>query len=79
MIGQKFQLDFILSAHGQAAEGIRAALAEFADEVRIEELPQEEGCRAKDFRLRLKAAEPEAVFDLCSQFGRIKTVKVIEI
>jgi len=78
MVNQMFQLDFVLSAYEGGAQGIKAALAEFADEVTIEELPQEEGSRARELRLRLRAAEPEQVFDLCGQFGRIKSVKVAE-
>jgi hypothetical protein len=32
----------------------------------------------KDFKLILKAHDPTMIFDLCGQFGRIRSVKVEE-
>jgi len=74
---QKFSLEFILHVHGPARESIKNALSEFGDHLEITDDTQGSG-EARDFRIRMLTEDPTLVFDVCSQFGRIKSVKINE-
>ena len=73
---QKFVLEFILHAHNTSAEKIKSSLAEFGEDLSVcaDGLDK---C-SKDFKINLRTDEPTIIFDLCSQIGRIKSVKINE-
>ncbi len=74
MIMQNYRLEFILHTHIPSAKEIRGYLIEFSDELLIEDCLElcENG---KNFKISLSAQEPTVIFDVCSQFGRIRSVK----
>ena len=78
MIEQNFRLEFILHAHNTSAEALKNSLREFAQELEIADLAPEILDRGKDFKVMMKAQEPTMIFDICAQFGRIRSVKVEE-
>ncbi|MCX5711055.1 MAG: hypothetical protein NT060_03730 [Candidatus Omnitrophica bacterium] len=74
---QKFALEFILHAQGTTGEAIQSSLAEFGDEVKVEDCLDSNGS-AKNFKVNMLAVDPMVIFDVCSQFGRIKSAKIDE-
>lgn len=73
----KFKLDFTLHAYNTTLEAIKASLAEFGEKLDISEVvdPSQKG---KNFRININTEDPTIIFDVCSQFGRIRSVKVSE-
>lgn len=74
---QKFILEFILHTQNATLEMIKSSLGEFAEEIEVMDCMDATG-EAKNYKINLRAEEPTLVFDLCSQFGRIKSAKVNE-
>ncbi len=75
---QRYRINFTLHAHGPTFKDIKNAFAEFAQELSIEEAP-EQADGAKDFKVGLVSDEPTSIFDICAQLGRIRQIKVDEI
>ncbi|MDP2904760.1 MAG: hypothetical protein Q8O22_00480 [Candidatus Omnitrophota bacterium] len=74
----KYSLDFILHVHDVSAQTLTNSLTEFSEGLRISEKPLESGSGVY-FTMNMRAEDPTLIFDICSQFGRIKSVKVDEI
>jgi len=74
----KYGLEFILQSRNAAGGSLRNQLSEFAENLQIFE-SQEAGDGLMDLRLNMVTEDPTVIFDICSQFGRIKTVKIDEI
>lgn len=75
---EKYAVEFILVTHAESLDPLKSSLAEFAEVLEIADSP-EQGALGKNLKVRLNTEEPTAVFDICYQFGRIKSVKVDEI
>ncbi|MFA4888248.1 MAG: hypothetical protein WC628_01555 [Candidatus Omnitrophota bacterium] len=74
---QKYCLEFILHSHNATQEAVRSALAEFGEDLGI--TPCQEGFdQAGNYKININTEEPTVIFDICAQFGRIKSVKVNE-
>jgi len=76
MIGpEKFTIEFILHAYNTTIEQIKSSLAEFGDCLEVVDCKnsQEKGC---NFKINISTEDPTLIFDVCSQFGRIRSVKV---
>jgi P2-related tail formation protein len=73
----KFKLDFILHTYNTTLEAVKTSLAEFGEKLDISEIvdPSQKG---KNFKININTEDPTIVFDVCSQFGRIRSVKVEE-
>jgi dihydroxyacetone kinase-like predicted kinase len=76
---QKYRLEFILHVRHHGIEVIKSSLSEFGRclEITDSSLPHHSG--AKDLKIHIDTDEPTQIFDVCSQFGRIKAVKINEI
>jgi len=72
----KYALEFILHAKDSSAKIIKNSLAEFGNQLLISQT-QEEG-QSCDYKVSMITEDPTLVFDLCSQLGRIRSVKVHE-
>lgn len=87
----KYHLEFTLRARDVSGKTIKSSLAEFGEGVEVVEdsqistaqpeeadssLEQKRICR--DFKIKIDSEEPTIVFDVCSQFGRIQSVKIHE-
>jgi dihydroxyacetone kinase-like predicted kinase len=72
----KFVLEFILHAKDSSPKIIKNALAEFGSDLVVGE-PQKPG-ESCNYKVNMTTEDPTLVFDLCSQLGRIRSVKVHE-
>lgn len=75
---QKYSVAFVLSLQDCDINNFRSSLSEFADEIKLFECKDQES-NCKIVNVNLIAEDPTAIFDICSQFGRLKSVKVDEI
>jgi dihydroxyacetone kinase-like predicted kinase len=72
----KYVLEFILHAKDSSIKIIKNALAEFGSDLVVEDCQnQDESC---NYQVSMITEDPTLVFDLCSQLGRIRSVKVHE-
>ena len=78
MFLQNYRIEFILHSFNCTAKDISNSLAEFADNMDITD-SQEANEKGSNFKISIDSPEPTVIFDICSQFGRIKSVKVNEI
>ena len=74
---QKFEIEFILCTYGTNEDSIRGSLAEFGENVEIVDCRDAQGS-FRNFKINLVAEDATVIFDVCSRFGRIKSVKVDE-
>jgi dihydroxyacetone kinase-like predicted kinase len=74
---ERYCLEFILDVHGSSAAGIKSALSEFGEHLEIVDCT-DAAREARSFKIVIHTEDPTLVFDICSQFGRIKSVKVNE-
>ncbi|MCX5669528.1 MAG: hypothetical protein NTX89_05430 [Candidatus Omnitrophica bacterium] len=72
----KYTLEFILHAKGSSPKIIKSALAEFGSDLVVGDCQKHgESC---NYEISMATEDPTLVFDLCSQLGRIRSVKVHE-
>lgn len=70
----KYTLEFILHTKNSSPKMIKSSLAEFGNDLIVDESrEQEEKC---NYRVRMVTEDPTLVFDICSQLGRIRSMKV---
>ena len=72
----KYALEFILHAKNCSIKTIKSALAEFGNDLVISQTTQEND--SANYNVSMLTEDPTLVFDLCAQFGRIRSVKVHE-
>lgn len=72
----RYALEFILHVKDGSAKTIKNSLAEFGNDLVVSEAPQQkENC---NYKVNMVTEDPALVFDLCSQLGRIRSIKVQE-
>jgi dihydroxyacetone kinase-like predicted kinase len=71
----KFKLDFILHTYNTSLQAVKNSLAEFGEGLEISEVVDELE-KGKNFKININTEDPTLIFDVCSQFGRIRSVKV---
>jgi dihydroxyacetone kinase-like predicted kinase len=72
----KYTLEFVLHAKGSSSKAIKSALAEFGSDLVVSDCQKHaETC---NYQVSMITEDPTLVFDLCSQLGRIRSVKVHE-
>ena len=74
---KKFRLEFILHTYNASMNAVRNSLAEFGAGV---EIAEDNGLseNGKNFKVSINTEDPTMIFDVCSQFGRIRSIKVDE-
>lgn len=75
---QKYDLEFILSAQDVSEKALKNSLCEFGEGLEIVALAQNPAFKSREFKIHILTQEPTFVFDACTQFGRLKSVKVEE-
>ena len=75
---QKYNLEFILSTYEGSLDSLKNSIIEFAEDIKIAEVPDVSGTKAKNFKINMCTEDPTVIFDTCAEFGRIKSVKVHE-
>jgi hypothetical protein len=73
----KYRLEFVFSTQTYYLEDLKNALLEFGEHLEIFPLPESYG-KGKDFKIRILAQDPTLIFDACSPFGKLKSVKIKE-
>ena len=73
----KYQLEFILHTQDALGESIKSSLSEFGEDLKIS-VSRDDNLQGKNFKININTEDPTAIFDICAQFGRIKSVKVDE-
>lgn len=56
---------------------IKNSLAEFSEDLEVSDSPDTSG-KNRNFKILIITEEPTAIFDICSQFGRIRSIKIDE-
>jgi dihydroxyacetone kinase-like predicted kinase len=74
----KYQMEFILHGHGLTCQKIKNSLAEFGEALEVSDC-QDTLTAGNNFKVCITSEDPTVIFDLCAQFGRIKSAKVNEI
>lgn len=74
----KYKLEFILSNFNADEQNLRNSLLDFAEGLEITEALNKEAACPTALKINLFTDEPTIIFDICSQFGRIKSIKVDE-
>ncbi|MFA6130229.1 MAG: hypothetical protein WC731_04505 [Candidatus Omnitrophota bacterium] len=70
----KYTLEFILHTQNSSPKMIKSSLAEFGNDLAVSQCQeQDEKC---NYKVSMTTEDPTLVFDLCSQLGRIRSVKV---
>jgi len=75
----KYSVEFILITNVESIDSLRSSLSEFAEVSTIDECPLPENATSRHLNIKLITEEPTAIFDICAQFGRIKSAKINEI
>jgi len=75
---QRYRLEFILNVFDESSGALHNSLAGFGQDLRVIEMPQEAKAKGRSFQINISTEDPTVIFDACAQFGRIKSVKVIE-
>jgi len=72
----KYTLEFILHSKNSSLKIIKSSLEEFGSDLIVSPCQkQPESC---DYKVSMATEDPTLVFDLCSQLGRIRSIKVHE-
>ncbi len=74
---QRFKVEFVLHAYNISGDAIKSALVEFTDTVEVCAFHDDKN-KENSFRILVTTLEPALVFDVCAQFGRIRSAKVDE-
>lgn len=72
---QKYKLEFILHAYNISMQAVKNSLAEFGDSLEISD-SSGSAEKGSNFKISMNTEDPVLVFDICSQFGRIRSVKI---
>ncbi|MEW6100702.1 MAG: hypothetical protein AB1481_00190 [Candidatus Omnitrophota bacterium] len=75
---KKYSLEFILETRHCLDTSFHNSLTEFAEALEITGLDSQPKDEISRFKLNMVTEEPEAVFDICAQIGRIKAVRINE-
>jgi len=78
MFAQNFLIEFILHTHTASEQAVKNALTEFVQRMEISESKTSAPAQGRDLAVSILTEEPTIIFDICSQFGRIRSVKIEE-
>ncbi len=75
---KEFCLEFILNSYNATEKTIRASLKGFASGLDVIKQENIHNGAPYDFKINLHSDDPTIIFDICSQLGRIKSIKINE-
>jgi len=73
-----YNVECILHTSRASVEDLQKALEGFGVDVEIILMPQVDKERGRDFKVHVCTQDPTVVFDVCAEYGRIRSVKVEE-
>lgn len=71
----KFKLSFLLHTYNTSLQAVKNSLTEFGEGLEISEVV-DSSQKGNNFKININTEDPTIIFDVCSQFGRIRSVKV---
>ncbi|MFH1269806.1 MAG: hypothetical protein ABIH75_01930 [Candidatus Omnitrophota bacterium] len=74
----RYCLEFILNIENASMSTLRDSIIELGEDLEISQLPQDNGDKGRDFKICIHTEDPTIIFDTCAQFGRLRSVKIIE-
>jgi hypothetical protein len=74
-----FHLEFILNTYNATEKTILGSLKDFASALEVIKDENIASSAPYDFKINLQSDDPTIIFDICSQLGRIKSIKISEI
>ena len=77
MFTRHYHLEFVLQTKDARPEHLRSSLKGLVDVLDILPLEDTHG-QGNNYKVQVKTKEPELVFDVCSEYGRLKSVKIEE-
>lgn len=72
-----YSLEFVLHVQGVSLETIQASLSEFAEDLKVI-ISQQQEDNGRNFDIQMRTEDPTLIFDVCSEFGRIRSIKANE-
>jgi dihydroxyacetone kinase-like predicted kinase len=77
MNNYKFSVEFTINVYGTPVQVLKDSLVGLGNDFNLQE--KEENGRGSIIKIHIHTNDPYLVFDTCSQFGRLKSVKVEEL
>jgi dihydroxyacetone kinase-like predicted kinase len=77
MTQNKYAVEFIINIYDSSLEEFRNFLTDLGEGLSLEEREENNG-KGRIVKVQICTNDPYLVFDSCSQFGRLKSVKVSE-
>jgi dihydroxyacetone kinase-like predicted kinase len=75
-MNKKYFLEFILTVKDSPIETIRNSLVEFGEDLGIDVQLEDSACLARNLKIKITTLDPAIIFDICADFGRLKSVKI---
>lgn len=75
---QKYNLEFILHIYAGSIQALKSSLSEFGENLELVDC-QDAVTGNKSHKINVITEDPTAIFDICAEFGRIKSAKIDEI
>lgn len=74
-MNDRYRLEFILNTYNSTLEAVKNALVEFSEDLQVD-LAGAQAQSRNSFKITMIAEDPTVIFDICSQYGKIKSVKI---
>jgi dihydroxyacetone kinase-like predicted kinase len=78
MLTPRYHLEFVLNTQNISHKTLYNSLIEYGKGLEITPGMQDDSGKGKNFKINIETEDPTIIFDICSQFGRLKSVKVNE-
>lgn len=78
MSQNKYNVEFTMHIYDSSSDELKDCLAGLCADLSLDEGEENNG-KGKIIKIHLRTDDPHLVFDTCSQFGRLKSVKIEEI
>jgi hypothetical protein len=73
-----YHLDFVLNTSHATDKSLHASLIEYGEGLEIVSVFLDDAHKGKNFKIQIRTQDPTIIFDICSQFGKLKLVKIHE-
>lgn len=74
----KYSVEFTINIYDTSLDVLKNSLADLGSDLNLEEGKELNG-KDKIIKIHIYTDDPHLVFDTCSQFGRLKSVKIKEM
>lgn len=74
-----YRIEFILETDPEVLQSLKDCLSNLGKDLLITSTKEQSAGNANFLKIQIDTAQPEAVFDQCSSFGRLNNIKVEEL